>query len=377
MLCNSYTYRNGVPYSRNHTLEFNTTDDCYLRMDLCRYQVERTGHTAKLLAATTNHHTRTSLSMAKMIVFPPGCYGSWVHWVLNHLSHVDTGVTAPPLSGQGDAHNWNNQNCFGHLTKDFMASLPLLNDEDLCRCHLDEDPVRNDIIETLNWILGNFSKTVYLYAEENSVCWMANVKLDKVWNNNGKREGFDHYFSKERNINTGVHWEFVFHNHNEILGRWPEEYDNNGMLSKWIIREYLSMVLHDSVYKNLSIDKLEHIKSLDLLPVNVVDLRDNFSNTIKKIATHLDIKIDDNISLDDLYQPWKDSQKHFFKDQLIHDIVNAIIDNKDLNWAELSIIDEALIQHYLRKRGYELKCHGLNEFPTNTKKLRELMYATQ
>ena len=314
--------------------------------------------------------------MAKMIAFPPGCYGSWVHWVLNHLSNVDTGVTTPPLSEQGDAHNWNNQNCFGHLTKKFMSNPLSVNEDSLCRCHLDKDPVNNDITKTMDWILDNFSKTIYLYAEENSICWMANVKLDKIWQGAGKPT-IDQYFHKDYQHSGNTDWEFIFANHDEILNNWPAEYDENDILNKWIIREYLSLVLYNSLYRNFCLDKLKHFKSLDLLPVNVVDLRDNFSATILKMVDYLDLKINHSVDLDELYQVWKDSQKHFFKDQLIHNIVNATIGNKDLDWAGLSIVDEAMIQHYLREQGYEIKCYGLNDFPTNSKQLRELIYVTQ
>jgi hypothetical protein len=57
---------------------------------------------------------------------------------------------------------------------------------------------------------------------------------------------------------------------------------------------------------------------------------------------------------------------------IITSIVENVIKNKEYSWADktLTIYDEANIQKALRKHGYELKCHELNEFPTSTVGLR-------
>ena len=339
--------------------------------------MEGTGNTVELLASTVNHHTWVDISMAKVIIFPPGCYGSWVHWVLNHLSGVDTGVNSPPLNKKGDAHNWTTKNCFGHLTKEFMDNPPKFREDDICRGHTNHDPINNDIIAEIRWILDNLGKSVYLYADEASICWMANVKLDKIWEGEG-RVPLDHYFSRNYEHDPDkTDWEFIFSDHLDNLKQWPSEYDERGILSRWIIREYLSLILYKAVYENMVMGEIDMIKSLDLLPINVIDLRDDFVNTIRKIADHLHISINGSEdALQELYLIWKETQKHFSKDQLISEIIEATIKGEVSEWSDLSIVDEALIQHYLRERGYELKCVGLNDFPSNSKQLRELIYAT-
>ena len=39
-----------------------------------------------------------------------------------------------------------------------------------------------------------------------------------------------------------------------------------------------------------------------------------------------------------------------------------------------TMLDEAYVQHCLREQGYEIRCDGLDTFPTNSSDLRELIY---
>jgi predicted nuclease with RNAse H fold len=50
------------------------------------------------------------------------------------------------------------------------------------------------------------------------------------------------------------------------------------------------------------------------------------------------------------------------------------MEHKMHTWEPLPLPSEAWIQWQLRNLGYELRCHGLDMFPTNSVQLRELLY---
>jgi hypothetical protein len=338
--------------------------------------MERKGYLTKLLTATINNHTWVDLSMAKVIAYLPGCYGSWVHWVLSTNNHTnalflnDGSVQLPGLL------KFANQTS---LTDDISEELA--DSDEICRVHpfgVTGKGSEDSDLNSLQWCANNLGKTVYLYPDEKSIVWITNNQVDKI-HEDGKFY-LKHYFSKkylESNNTSDILKPFIFKNHHTIIHNWPIEYDSDGILNKWIIREYLSLSIYDSMYKSLSIPNINKIKSLEIMTINIVDLRDNFSETIKKIAEYLEIetKVNDD-TLNNLYQSWKDTQVHFYKDRLLPNIVNATINDRELSWSNLSIVDEAFIQYFLRQHRYEIKCHGLNNFPTNSKELRELIYAT-
>ena len=75
-----------------------------------------------------------------------------------------------------------------------------------------------------------------------------------------------------------------------------------------------------------------------------------------------------------LHADWVQNEPYLYKDRLIENIVDAIINEKVLEMNGLTIVDESQIQHRLRNAGYEIKCHGLNKWPKTTTQLRELIY---
>lgn len=320
--------------------------------------------------------------MAKIIAYQPGCYGNWVHWVLTYLSDLKDGLADKPnlpFSLNGDAHEWssgNNSHLWPADNDHSTYFTSVVKDDNIYRIH---PFVKNSksVIDNIKWIINTLGKTVYLHTDIESIIWILNARTDKIYD--AKNGPLKYYFSKKF-LNDGIgseDFEFIYKNHRETLEQWPKEFDDQGILERWIIREYLSVVMYDAVYENLTIDQNEEIMKLDLLAINVVDLRDNFSETIRKIAKYLDIdaNLDEKV-LSNLYNEWQATQIHFFKDKLLHDIIEATVNDLPMSWSNLTLVDEAVIQYLLRKRKFEIKCYGLNKFPSNTKQLRELIYAT-
>ena len=67
-------------------------------------------------------------------------------------------------------------------------------------------------------------------------------------------------------------------------------------------------------------------------------------------------------------------QKNLSKVAVIENYVNATIQNINLSLDNLTLFDEAWIQHRLRQNNFVLRCTDLNLFPKYTKELTKLIY---
>ena len=67
-------------------------------------------------------------------------------------------------------------------------------------------------------------------------------------------------------------------------------------------------------------------------------------------------------------------QKYIGQDQICNQIIDAVVNNQPFEWEELTLTSESWMQWVLRNRGFEIRCDGLDMFPTNSIQLRELLY---
>jgi len=132
----------------------------------------------------------------------------------------------------------------------------------------------------------------------------------------------------------------------------------------WTIREWTSFWLYDvmhDAYKHVN----GHLNTQDLYTKNV------FPSLINRLG--LTVTVDD--------ATMKHNQSNWIAKQRYHNsqhrcdtwIKDILADNNTASPCQ-TILDEAYVQHCLRKQGYEIQCDGLDVFPTNSKDLRELIY---
>jgi hypothetical protein len=95
-------------------------------------------------------------------------------------------------------------------------------------------------------------------------------------------------------------------------------------------------------------------------------------------SLYFDVSVPDEMiePLQQVYRHWLTLQKQINKDQICNQIVNSLRDKIPFNWSHcnLSIVDEAWIQKTLRDNHVEIRCHGLDVFPTNTEDFLPLLF---
>jgi hypothetical protein len=147
--------------------------------------------------------------------------------------------------------------------------------------------------------------------------------------------------------------------------------------SVWDLRELIALnfdyFVPDSKYLNL-IDR-----SADHLYIDSKDLWYNGEACLDRVFKYIDKKIvPERLShWKKVYQEWQTIQLDILQfNWYLPIIVDSVVNNYnfDLNFLNLSLIQEAVIQGQLIKHhDLNLKCYGLEKFPNNTKDLHSLL----
>jgi len=143
----------------------------------------------------------------------------------------------------------------------------------------------------------------------------------------------------------------------------------------WEYREFLSFWLYDQHMSETGYKDIIEYNHDRVLKIQINQIRDDFNNTFNKLSEWLQIEnVRSNDELSKLHFDWLQNEPYLYKDRLIENIIDAIINNVDIPMNECSIFDQADIQRRLRNAGYEIKCYGLDNWPKTTTQLRELVY---
>ena len=286
------------------------------------------------------------------ILFNGGSYGTFVEWCLNYFSNLMFDESLP-FTEIGNSHRFvgnqliNINGCLRYVDSQynysFVRAHPVTQQDD-------------DIIINLQYINNNFNKIIFLSSTVDTMAWNINNKFEKIYPHGWLKE-FESAFS-------------------DNLQQW----NCNGLnqMADWEEREFLSINIYEQHLSEIKFDKHQYIKdTFSKFQFVTIDLlRDNFKDTVLSLLEYCNLEVVRVNKFDYVYQEWIKLQHHCNKDQLIKTIIASIINNTYYDWADykLTLVDEALIQYYLREQHIEIKCYNLNTFPTNTTELKEYLY---
>ena len=285
-----------------------------------------------------------------IIIYPQGCYGSFIAWLLEN-SNTPIEEIQLPFQSSGSAHNAFTK--IHQLMKSDIKNLEYFltsSDYNILQFHCSGDT------KDLDALVSMFIN----YKKYNIVVIGFNYQ-SKIWVlNNIKDKTFNHFMQSNDFLSA--------------LSLWGNPPHND-----WQIRECLSCYTH--VYEPQLDEQLKiiqnivnnHTQNAIGFYFDIEELRDNFENTIKQLCSFCSFEYS-NDTIDYIKTQWFLSQKHLYTDSIVNTITNNIIDNKDFVITDqLSLIDEAYVQHKLRDRGIELKCYNLNKFPSTSAEFQPLL----
>jgi hypothetical protein len=287
------------------------------------------------------------------IVFNGGAYGTYLEWVLTTLTLPADII--PPFNKNGNSHQyhgvhllnisgWHNYVNSTNLSQ-FVRLHPKVTKEE-------------SISKNLDFILSSVNKMIYLYPDRNSVLLNVNNFYSKVWNDWWQNRLLDTQFA------------------NNLYSNWPV---NPGTpadkIPTWILREILSFNLMPSWHDQVEWYHPDRWQNPKCIVIDIYNLLYNFESTLTSIQNFCNLDFTKNIKqLIPYHNQMIQLQNHLDQDRLCHQIVYSTVIGKELNWTELSLVSESWIQWELRNQGFEIECHGLDIFPTDSVQLKKLIY---
>lgn len=288
------------------------------------------------------------------ILFPGGCYGTFIEWCLNYFSDPNFDQTLP-FTETGSSHKF--------LGNHLLNCEVLTNNIDagrrynICRLHPKTEKEDN-IIENCNFVKSVSNRVVYIYPGYDSFVWTINNKFEKVW-----AQGWLKH--QESDITDN-------------LKQWNSK--SLEFIEDWEIREFLSFYIYQQHVAECEVDHIDLLKQKfnDFYFINVKEIRDNFETLIPSLLDYCGLPMIRNDQIENIYSKWADVQYHKNKDYEINKITNAILENQIYSWEDkdLTLIDQAFIQMNLYKNNIEIRCANLNKFPTSTKELEPFLFTT-
>jgi len=272
------------------------------------------------------------------IVFHGGSYGTYLEWCLTTL--VNGIDIIDPFTAVGSSHNFIGNHLLnmqgfreyvsGNLQYKFVRLHPKTSNQE-------------HITQNLDDIASNVLNLIYLYPGQHNFLLTVNNYFYKIWDS-----WVDHAFSQDISPD-------------KIYMNWPVSRETPiDQSPPWIMREFLSFYATPAW-----IDQFEWGRPIEYSCQNTLLKIKNLCNLDYQISPeHLLPAHDKNLKL----------QKYLDHDQVCNEVVESIKNNTNMSWPALTLPSEAWIQWALREIGYEIRCHGLDIFPTDSDSLRDILY---
>ena len=153
------------------------------------------------------------------------------------------------------------------------------------------------------------------------------------------------------------------------ISNWNTDYTHWSQMQRWELREWFSLFYvdwckewQDSQYQVSN--KFAKIKNTEILN----DPYTAFARIIKHCG------LTEQAGLEEFSATWKQAQQYVVDEyNLLDQIVSNSTTQQKFVWEPVNIIAEAIVQQRLRALGYEIRCDGLNTFPTDSETLYNLL----
>lgn len=275
-------------------------------------------------------------------------FGSTIEYVLRDFTN-EMGPTNAVIATDGSMHTFKKQN---HLTsKVFLdttnlqpINTPIYPFKDL---HLPE------LLKKYPLGINDYCILIYARSFEEAE---QNILFQYYKISCGLNLGVNIFYGRESNAHADV-------------SQWNQNYTKYSDLTPWEFREWFSIFYPEWIQEWQ--DSYNQVPD-NWLRISVDNILYNTKDTFEHIINFCNLT--KKCNLDEFVTQWSNSQKYILDEYaLINRIVESTIQPYDYSWEPLHPVAEAMIQKKLRDCGFEIRCDGLNIFPTNSLDLYKLL----
>ena len=286
------------------------------------------------------------------IAYSGGTYGTYLEWCLTSLTSTDQLIS--PFTAVGNSHKLKSKWIEFSEIFEFISS-----NCQFARFH-PKTQQQHSISDRLDQTCANAQHMIYIYPDRDSVLLTINNFFTKIWNN---------WWSDNLLIMN-------FTDAKKLYQYWPTVPGTPIQhIPNWIRREFLSFYLMPAWYDQVEWYHPDCWQNPKCCIITVRELLNNFEEILQKIRVFCDLEYVRPIrDLLPFHEQNLKNQKYLHHDVLCNNIITAVINNQNLAWEQLTLPSEAWIQWQLRNLGYEIQCHELDKFPTNSVQLHKLLY---
>lgn len=274
-----------------------------------------------------------------LIVYPPGAYGHFIGWLISWCQ--DKSQIDRPWDDRQTSHK---AKLTYFISFSEMMSAPLVTGA----VANFQNSSQSKVAELIACALDKYDKIIYVQPTQDSMIWYMNRRFSKTSHN----DWFDD------------HKVYI----QESMNMWGDD------LAAWQRREFLSMWFAHWISQELDVGDMDDIPNV--LLVDMTELRDNMIGLCHRLMSFLGLQnIRDMSEVLDLWNDFLTRQEDMHKDDIIREVIHALITGTDMAMPELSLVDQAEIQRILRDdHGIEIRCFNLNDWPKTTHELRQRTY---
>ena len=172
-------------------------------------------------------------------------------------------------------------------------------------------------------------------------------------------------------VNLGL--DIFCHGNEHNITAWNPAYRHWSDMKPWQLREWISLFY--TQWTQAWTESVQQVGS-QFLTVKNTDFLSNPVDTADRIFAHC--RLTQKPGLGEFLIRWQQAQQYIVNEfNLLTQIVDCAIANQPLEWQPINIIAEAIVQQRLREKGYEIRCDGLDKFPTDAIMFNTLLEKVQ
>lgn len=287
------------------------------------------------------------------VFFVPGMFGSTLEYVLRNYSNEYTSISGDNILPDGSMHGFKKEL---HLSNQLQIATQLnclASDAITTPMYPFQQAHLPEILEKFATYISDASREILVYAANTR-----NAELNML---------FQYHKIATGSYQLGLDIFCSSNEHN--ITNWNTSYKHWSEMQPWQLREWFSLFYVAWTQEWI---ESQHQVGENFYKVSNIEILENLPRVVREILRHCDLT--ESPGLDDFAVYWRNKQQYIMDEfDLIDRMIECTINNVPFNWNPINIIAEAIVQQRLRANGYEIRCDGLDVFPTNSTTLYNLL----